>query len=62
MKASAEELSKARKAEAVKLCDSIRGALADLSFMEVKFDMVFDRLSFPSAMVLMIAISSYPRM
>lgn len=49
LKASAEELSKARKAEAVKLCDSIRGALADLSFMEVKFDMVFDRLSFPSA-------------
>lgn len=40
---AADRLSDERKKQAEQLCSEIRAALADMSFMEVKFDMVFDR-------------------
>ena len=45
MMSAAEALSAERQKQAQILCSDIRDALADLSFMEVRFDMVFDRLS-----------------
>lgn len=42
--AAAEKLTEARKKEAKILCDKIREALVDLSFMEVRFDMVCNKL------------------
>lgn len=42
---AAEKLSDERKRQAELMCEEIRSALADLSFMEVNFDMVFDRLA-----------------
>ncbi len=42
---AAEKLSDERKRQAELMCKEIRSALADLSFMEVNFDMVFDRLA-----------------
>ncbi len=41
---AAEALTAERQRQAENLCRDIRDALADLSFMEVRFDMVFDRL------------------
>lgn len=41
---AADELTAERQKQAESLCRDIRDALADLSFMEVRFDMVFDRL------------------
>lgn len=40
----AAELTAARKKQAESLCGQIREALKELSFMEVKFDMLFDKL------------------
>lgn len=40
----AGQLTAIRKKMAVNLCSQIREALKELSFMEVKFDMVFDKL------------------
>lgn len=44
MMSVAKLLSKTRKEQAAILCDNIRNALEELSFMQVKFDMVFDTL------------------
>ena len=41
---AADALTAERQRQAENLCRDIRDALADLSFMEVRFDMVFDRL------------------
>lgn len=41
---AADALTADRQKQAENLCRDIRDALADLSFMEVRFDMVFDRL------------------
>ena len=41
---AADALTAERQKQAENLCRDIRDALADLSFMEVRFDMVFDRL------------------
>lgn len=41
---AADALTAERQSQAENLCRDIRDALADLSFMEVRFDMVFDRL------------------
>lgn len=41
---AADALAAERQKQAENLCRDIRDALADLSFMEVRFDMVFDRL------------------
>lgn len=41
---AAEKLSAERKRQAELMCSDIRSSLKDLSFMEVRFDMVFDRL------------------
>lgn len=41
---AAGALTAERQKQAENLCRDIRDALADLSFMEVRFDMVFDRL------------------
>lgn len=42
---AADKLSAERKKQAKLMCKEIKTALADLSFMQVDFDMVFDRLS-----------------
>lgn len=42
---AADALTAERQKQAENLCRDIRDALADLSFMEVRFDMVFDRLT-----------------
>ena len=41
----ADKLSAERKKQAKLMCKEIKTALSDLSFMQVDFDMVFDRLS-----------------
>lgn len=41
----ADKLSAERKKQAKLMCQEIKTALSDLSFMQVDFDMVFDRLS-----------------
>ena len=41
---AADALTAERQRQAENLCRDIRDALADLSFMEARFDMVFDRL------------------
>lgn len=41
---AADALTAERQRQVENLCRDIRDALADLSFMEVRFDMVFDRL------------------
>ncbi len=41
---AADALTAERQKQAENLCRDIRDALADLSFMEVRFDMIFDRL------------------
>lgn len=41
---AADALTAERQRQAENMCRDIRDALADLSFMEVRFDMVFDRL------------------
>ena len=45
MLSAAAALTEERKKQSEILCRDIREALADLSFMEVRFDMVFDRLA-----------------
>ncbi len=45
MLSAADALTEERKKQAEILCKDIREALEDLSFMEVRFDMVFDRLA-----------------
>lgn len=42
---AADKLSVERKKQAKLMCREIKAALSDLSFMQVDFDMVFDRLS-----------------
>lgn len=42
---AADKLSAERKKQAKLMCKEIKTALSDLSFMQVDFDMVFDRLS-----------------
>lgn len=42
---AADKLSEERKKQAKLMCKEIKTALSDLSFMQVDFDMVFDRLS-----------------
>lgn len=42
---AADKLSAERKKQAKLMCKDIKTALSDLSFMQVDFDMVFDRLS-----------------
>jgi len=42
---AADKLSAERKKQAKLMCKEIKTALSDLSFMQVYFDMVFDRLS-----------------
>ena len=42
---AADKLSAERKKQAKLMCQEIKTALSDLSFMQVDFDMVFDRLS-----------------
>ena len=42
---AADKLSVERKKQAKLMCKEIKTALSDLSFMQVDFDMVFDRLS-----------------
>ena len=42
---AADKLSVERKKQAKLMCQEIKTALSDLSFMQVDFDMVFDRLS-----------------
>jgi DNA repair protein RecN (Recombination protein N) len=49
MCAAAEKLSEERKKTAQVFCEKIRESLADLSFMQVKFDMVFEKLNEPTA-------------
>lgn len=44
MLSAADKLTDERKKQATLMCDEIRSALADLSFMQVSFDMVFDKL------------------
>ena len=45
MLGAADKLSAERKKQAKLMCQEIKTALSDLSFMQVDFDMVFDRLS-----------------
>lgn len=45
MLGAADKLSAERKKQAKLMCKEIKTALSDLSFMQVDFDMVFDRLS-----------------
>ena len=45
MNDAADKLSAERKKQAKLMCKEIKTALSDLSFMQVDFDMVFDRLS-----------------
>lgn len=47
--AACDKLSRERKRVADKLCGQIRGALVDLNFLDVRFDMVFEPLSGYSA-------------